>query len=82
VSISDHPAESEQELRWRVWQEKRRRSDQRAIRQQWTCSPRSTVREVEEYQVDLTNVTILELALVPSIDGGPARASLTSLRLS
>ena len=28
MSISDHAAESEQELRWRVWQEKRRRSDQ------------------------------------------------------
>lgn len=28
MSISDHPAESEQELRWRVWQEKGRRSDQ------------------------------------------------------
>jgi len=33
VSISDHPPESEQELRWRVWQEKRRRSDQLAERQ-------------------------------------------------
>lgn len=28
MAILDHPAESEQELRWRVWQEKRRRSDQ------------------------------------------------------
>ena len=44
--------------------------------------PPSTVRAVEEYQVDLTNVTILELTLVPSINGGPALASLTSLRLS
>ena len=52
------------------------------VRQQWTFSPPSTVREVEEYQVDLTSVAILELALVPSISGGPARASLTSLRLS
>ena len=32
MSISDHPAESEQELRWRVWQEKCRRSDQLAER--------------------------------------------------
>ena len=28
MSISDHPVESEQELGWRLWQEKRRRSDQ------------------------------------------------------
>lgn len=57
-------------------------SFQEIVRQQWTFSPPSTVREVEEYQVDLTNVTILELTLVPSINGGPALASLTSLRLS
>lgn len=55
---------------------------QEIVRQQWTFSPPSTVREVEEYQVDLTNVTVLELTLVPSINGGVARASLTSLRLS
>lgn len=42
----------------------------------------SNMRDVEEYQVDLTNVAILELALVPSISGGLARALLTSLRLS
>ena len=52
------------------------------VRQQWTFSPPSTVREVEEYQVDLPNVTILELAIVPSINGGPSRASVTSLSLS
>lgn len=28
MSISDHPSDSEQKLRWRVWQEKPRRSDQ------------------------------------------------------
>lgn len=32
MSISDHPAEPEQKLRWRVWQEKRRGSDQLAER--------------------------------------------------
>ena len=32
MSISDHVAESEQELRWRVWQEKRRYSDQLAAK--------------------------------------------------
>lgn len=32
MSISDHPAESEQELRRRVWHEKHRRADQLAER--------------------------------------------------
>ena len=52
------------------------------VRQQWTFSPPSTVREIEEYQVDLPDVAVLELNIVPCINGGPARASLTSLRLS
>jgi len=52
------------------------------VRQQWNFSPPETIRESEEYQVELPNVTILELILVPSTSGGPARASLKSLRLS
>lgn len=52
------------------------------IRQQWNFSPPETAREVEEYQVELSNVTVLELKIVPSMSGGTARASLKSLRLS
>jgi hypothetical protein len=52
------------------------------IRQQWNFSPPDSIREVEEYQVDLSNVTVLELAIKPNIGGGVARASLKSLRLS
>ena len=52
------------------------------VRQQWNFSPPETTREVEEYQVELSNVTVLELIIVPSNSGGAARASLKSLRLS
>ena len=52
------------------------------IRQQWNFSPPETVREVEEYQVELSNVTVLELKIVPNMSGGTARASLKSLHLS
>jgi len=52
------------------------------IRQQWNFSPPETIREVEEYQVELSNVTVLELIIVPNISGGTARASLQRLRLS
>ena len=52
------------------------------VRQQWNFSPPGAIREVEEYQVELSNVTVLELVIKPNIDGGPARASLKNLRLS
>ena len=52
------------------------------VRQRWNFSPPETIREVEEYQVDLPNVTVLELIIVPNVSGGAARASLKSLRLS
>ena len=52
------------------------------MRQQWNFSPPDTVREVEEYQVELSEVTVLELIIVPDNSGGAARASLKSLRLS
>ncbi len=52
------------------------------VRQQWNFSPPQTIREVEEYQVELSNVTVLELVIVPNMSGGAARASLKSLRLS
>jgi hypothetical protein len=52
------------------------------VRQQWNLSPPETIREVEEYRVELANVTVLELVIVPNMSGGTARASLKSLRLS
>jgi len=52
------------------------------VRQQWNFRTPETVREVEEYQVELSNVTVLELIIVPNMSGGAARASLKSLRLS
>ena len=52
------------------------------VRQQWNFSPPETVTEAEEYQLELSNVTVLELIIVPNMSGGTARASLKSLRLS
>src|SRR6266581_4406663 len=46
------------------------------VRQQWNFSPPGTIREAEEYQVELFNVTVLELTIVPNMSGGTARASL------
>jgi hypothetical protein len=57
------------------------RSFREIVRQQWNFSPPDTIREVEEYRVELSDVTVLELVIVPDIRRGAARASLKSLRL-
>jgi hypothetical protein len=52
------------------------------VRQQWNFSSPGAVREIEDYAVELSAVTVLELIIVPDMSGGTARASLASLRLS
>ncbi len=52
------------------------------VRQQWNFTPPESIREDEDYKVDLSNVTLLELVIKPNIVGGAARASLKNLRLS
>ncbi len=58
------------------------RSFREIVRQQWNFSPPNSIREVEEYRVHLSDVTVLELVVVPDISRGAARASLKSLRVS
>jgi len=52
------------------------------LRQQWNFNPQDTTSETEEYQVNLQGVTVLELAIIPDIGGGEARATLARLRLA
>jgi hypothetical protein len=52
------------------------------VRQQWNFSPPETIREIEDYQVELLNVTVLELVIVPDNRRRAVRASLNSLRLA
>jgi hypothetical protein len=52
------------------------------VRLQYTFSPPGTVREIEEYAVDLDGVTVLELRIIPDISGGDARASLERMQLA
>jgi hypothetical protein len=49
------------------------------VRQQWNFSPPESVQEIEDYVVELSAVTTLELVIVPDKSGGTARASLASL---
>ena len=57
-------------------------SSREIVRQQWNFSPPASIREIEDYRVELSGVSVLELTIVPNISGGAARASLKSLRLS
>jgi hypothetical protein len=52
------------------------------VRQQWNFSPPDSVRQTENYVVELSEVKVLELMIVPDKGGGDAHASLASLRLA
>jgi len=52
------------------------------VRQQWNFSPSGSVREIENYAVELSKVLALELIIVPDKISGNARASMQSFRLA
>ncbi len=52
------------------------------VRQQYTFAPPDTVRESEEYQVELASVAVLELVIIPDIRQGSGCALLTEWRLA
>jgi len=78
--FEENEAERTQEFVLR-WSPDSGRSFREIVRQQWNFSPPNAVREVEEFHVELSNVTTLELVIVPDISRGTAQASLKSLRL-
>jgi hypothetical protein len=49
---------------------------QEIVRQQYNFSPLAATREVEDYGVDLDEVTALELRILPDVSGGSACGSL------
>ena len=52
------------------------------VRQQWTFSPHGSTREVEDYEVDLNNVSVLELTLKPDLTPNSTFATLAVWRLA
>ena len=64
------------------WSPDREGTLREIVRQQWNFSPPDTTTEVEEYRLELSGVSILELTITPDIGGGMARASLHSLVVS
>ncbi len=64
------------------WSSDGGRSFREIVRQQWNFSPPQTVRELQAYEVELLDLTVLELIITPDISGGVAHASVKSLRVS
>jgi hypothetical protein len=56
--------------------------DRELIRQQWHFSPGGSTSETEDYQVDLPEVTALELRIDPDQGRGRAFAALSGWRLA
>jgi hypothetical protein len=52
------------------------------VRQQWTFSPQGSTSEVEEYQVQLKNLSVLELTLKPDLTPDNAFATLARWRVA
>ena len=63
------------------WSPDRGGSFREIVRQQWNFSSPDSTRETEDYAVDLSNVTTLDLTMEPEKQNSKARASLLSLRL-
>jgi hypothetical protein len=51
------------------------------IRQQWTFSPQGSTQEVEDYRLNLNNISMVELTINPDLNHGRAQASLVHLRI-
>jgi hypothetical protein len=58
------------------------RSFRELVRQQFTFTPRGATSEVEDFKVDLSGVTAIELTIIPDQGRGEARASLAAWRLA
>lgn len=52
------------------------------VRQQYNFSPPGTMRQIEDYRVDLDRLTALELTIIPDVSRGRACASLKQLLLA
>ena len=52
------------------------------VRQQWNFSPDGSTEELEDYRVELSDVSALELTIHPEITAGKAIATLASWRMA
>lgn len=79
--FEEHETKRTQEFVLR-WSSDGGRSFREIVRQQWNFSPPQTVQELQAYEVELSDITVLELIITPDISGGMARASVKRRRVS
>ncbi len=51
------------------------------VRQRWNFHPHEATREVEIYRTELESVGVLELSIIPDVQGGHALSTLRSFRV-
>lgn len=66
ISVSQHRGERHREV----------------LRQQFNFSPHGATKQVEEYALQLDDVSAIQLRIVPSVDGRAATARVTELRVA
>jgi hypothetical protein len=71
----EHDVERTQEYVLR-WSPDNGQSFKEVVRQQWNFSPRGSTEEIEDHEVELPNVTVLELTITPDKNGEGAVASI------
>ncbi len=81
LAFEDNEAFRTQEFVLR-WSPQVGRPFREIVRQQWNFSSPGGIREIEDYAVDLLDVGVLELIIVPDKNGSEALASLVKMRLS
>jgi hypothetical protein len=59
-----------------------RLADQGILRQQWNFNPQGSTSEIEDYRVDLPNVSVMEFSLDPDQGRGVVVATLAEWRLA
>ena len=64
------------------WSHDRGKTFRDIVRQQWNFSPQGATSEIEDHQVELADVTVLELCINPDIGGSSAPASLDQMRVA
>ena len=52
------------------------------LKQQWNFSPMGATKQIESHHVNLSNVKVLELSILPDISGGDALATLQAMRIA
>lgn len=64
------------------WSAHRGETHRQIVRQQFAFSRLGATRELQEYDVELHDVTALELRIVPDMEGGEALASLAEFKVA